>query len=209
MLAILVSACQPEPAVTQAPAAAPSAEADAFPYHFQAPEGWRSEVVTFPLRFAPELGYEGHGDVRFAPGMFTAGADDFWTYSFVWWLPSSTEMTPERLSTDMNTYFSGLAALIMRSRELDVPDYNASAHFTPSDEARRGASQNLSLKGRVETFDAFTTQSPVALNAHVDAIPCPDHDRLALIFAFSPQPYTHENWRALSEIKAGFHCEKD
>ena len=187
----------------------PQAEAEVFPYVFTAPDDWRSEVVTFPLSFAPELGYEGHGDVRFAPGMFTAGADDFWTYSFVWWLPADTEISAERLSADMDTYFSGLAALIMASRELDVPEHNASAHFTARGEASAAASQNLSLKGRVETLDAFATQSPVALNAHVDTVPCPEQDRLALIFAFSPQPYAHENWRALDAIKTTFQCSAE
>ena len=31
------------------------AEAEAFPYVFSAPDDWRTEVVTFPLSFAPEL----------------------------------------------------------------------------------------------------------------------------------------------------------
>ncbi len=195
--------------VGQARAQDTKTQAEAFPYSFQAPEDWRSEVVTFPLSFAPELDYEGHGDVRFAPGMFTAGADDFWTYSFVWWLPSDTEISAAGLSADMDTYFSGLAALIMSSRELEVPEHNASAHFTARDEISAEASQSFSLKGRVETLDAFATQSPVALNAHIDAVPCPDQYRLALIFAFSPQPYAHENWRALDAIKTAFQCSAE
>ena len=187
----------------------PQADAEAeraFPYVFTAPEDWRTEVVTFPLSFAPELDYEGHGNVRFAPGMFSAGAEDFWTYSFVWWLPADTEISAQRLSADMNAYFSGLAELIMASRELEVPEHKASANFTMRADDKADASQTLSLEGRVETFDAFATQSPVALNAHVNGVPCPDQDRLALIFAFSPQPYAHENWRALEAIRTGFQC---
>jgi len=180
-----------------------------FPYTFTAPESWRKEVVTFPLSFAPELDYEGHGDVRFAPGMFTTGAEDFWTYSFVWWLPLDTEITPARLSVDMNTYFSGLANIIMKSREQDVPDYNASAHFEVSGNPRASATQGMSLEGRVETLDAFATQKPVALNAKAELIPCLAQDRIALIFGFSPQPFSHENWNALNQINAGFQCSPE
>ena len=202
-LAILVSACQPEPVVTQAPDAAPSAEADAFPYHFQAPEDWRSEVVTFPLSFAPELNYEGHGDVRFAPGMFTAGAEDFWTYSFVWWLPADTEISAERLSADMDTYFSGLAALITRANERDLPEFPASATYTSSAGTDGGV-----LKGRIETLDAFATQSPVTLNSKVTQIRCEAHERKAVLFAFSPKASDHPNWAALNKIRADFRCDK-
>ena len=180
-----------------------------FPYTFTAPESWRKEVVTFPLSFAPELDYEGHGDVRFAPGMFTTGAEDFWTYSFVWWLPLDTEITPDRLSVDMNAYFSGLANLIMKSREQEVPDHKAFAHFQMSDNPHASGSRNMALEGRVETLDAFATQKPVALNAKVELIPCLAQDRIALIFGFSPQPFSHENWNTLNQIKAGFQCSPD
>ena len=141
--------------------------------------------------------------------MFKTGADDFWTYSFVWWLPLDTDITPERLSVDMSAYFSGLADAIMISRELDVPDYTASSNFEVSNHPRTTASDGISLQGRVETLDAFATQKPVALNANVDLIPCPAQDHLALIFGFSPQPYSHENWRTLNEIKANFQCSPE
>ncbi|MEO9969354.1 MAG: hypothetical protein ABJG15_05920 [Hyphomonadaceae bacterium] len=211
-LALITAACQPAPEADPQSVTAQATETatdPAFPYRFTAPEGWRTEIVTFPLSFAPELDYEGHGDVRFAPGMFDPETDAFWTYSFVWWLPLNTEITPDRLSADMNTYFSGLAALIMTSREEDVPDYTASAYFTLSDDLRLPTTEGMSLDGRVETLDAFATQSPVGLNAHVDAVPCPDQSRLALIFGFSPQPYAHENWRALDTIRAGFQCHAE
>ena len=117
-----------------------------------------------------------------------------------------TEIKPARLSVDMNTYFSGLANLIMKSREQDVPDYNASVHFEVSGNPRASAIQGMSLEGRVETLDAFATQKPVALNAKADIIPCPVQGRLALVFGFSPQPLSHEIWNTLNEIKAGFQC---
>ena len=117
-----------------------------------------------------------------------------------------TEITPDRLSVDMNAYFSGLANLIMKSREQDVPDYNAYAHFEVSDNPRASVTQGMSIEGRVETLDAFATQKPVALNAKVELTPCLAKGRLALIFGFSPQPFSHENWSTLNEIKAGFQC---
>ena len=178
------------------------AEAATFPYAFTAPEGWRSEVVTFPLSFAPELDYEGHGDVRFAPGMFTAGAEDFWTYAFVWWLPLDTEISAARLSTDMDTYFTGLAKLITRANERDLPEFPASATYTSSAGTDGGV-----LKGRIETLDAFATQSPVTLNSKVTQIRCEAHERKAVLFAFSPKASDHPNWAVLDKISADFRCD--
>jgi len=34
------------------------------------PQGWRSEVIRFPLDFAPSLAHRGYEDLRFPPGMF-------------------------------------------------------------------------------------------------------------------------------------------
>jgi len=42
-----------------------------------------------------------------------------------------------------------------------------------------------------------------------EGIPCPAQGRLALIFGFSPQPLSHENWNTMNEIKAGFRCSAD
>ena len=71
-------------------------EAAEVPFHLPTPEGWRTETIPFPLEFAPELDYEGVEELRFAPGMFTEGAEDYWTYAFVWWLPSDVALGPEQ-----------------------------------------------------------------------------------------------------------------
>ena len=90
-----------------------------------------------------------------------------------------------------------------------MPDFTAFGHFEMSDNPSTSASRGKAFTGRVETLDAFATQKPVALNANVEGIPCPAQGRLALIFGFSPQPLSHENWNTMNEIKAGFRCSAD
>src|SRR5688500_2734436 len=51
------------------------------PFAWPVPAGWRTETIPFPLGFAPTLPYTGIEELRFAPGMFKAGSDDFWTYA--------------------------------------------------------------------------------------------------------------------------------
>jgi len=182
---------------------ASEAETPAIPYHFPVPERWRQEIVTFPLSFAPALDYTGHGDVRFSPGMFDPDADDFWTYAFIWWVPVDTEISAARLSTDMNTYFSGLAALVTEMGERDLPPYKADATYFEYHHI-----SGPSLIGRVNTLDAFATHAPIGLNAKVDELICETHKRKAIRFTFSPQPFGHNQWEKLKQVRDGFACNK-
>jgi len=45
------------------------------------PAGWRSEVIPFPLDFAPAIHHGGLEDLRFPPGMFDPRSPDYWSYS--------------------------------------------------------------------------------------------------------------------------------
>jgi len=180
---------------------AAEADAPAIPYHFPLPDGWRQEIVTFSLSFAPTLEYNGHGDVRFSPGMFTAGAEDFWTYAFIWWVPL-TEISPARLSADMNTYFSGLAKLVTEGQGRTLPPYKADATYFEYHHI-----DGVSLLGRVNTLDAFATHAPIALNGLVDELVCSEHSRKAVRFAFSPQPFGHAQWEKLKEVTISFACQ--
>ena len=44
-----------------------------------APEGWRAEIIDFPLSFAPEIDLTGFEDIRFSPGWADSTSIDFWT----------------------------------------------------------------------------------------------------------------------------------
>src|SRR5690348_7269453 len=55
------------------------------------PEGWRREVIPFPLDFAPEIGYRGVEELRFAPRFFDPAAPTYWSYAFAWLLEGAPE----------------------------------------------------------------------------------------------------------------------
>ena len=65
----------PSPTPATATTAAPTADAPATAPKqslpgWEVPAGWRSEVIPFPLDFAPSLTHRGFEEIRFAPGMF-------------------------------------------------------------------------------------------------------------------------------------------
>jgi hypothetical protein len=171
------------------------------PFSLPTPEGWRTETIPFPLGFAPELDYTGLEELRFAPGMFTVGAEDYWTYAFVWWVPLENNPGIERLQTDLETYFFGLTRVVARGNGFDPGNPTYEAKLNAIDESRPDR-----LRGRVLTFDAFAARKPVELKLRVENLPCEEQGRRALIFLLSPQAEGHEVWTRLESIKDGFRC---
>lgn len=172
------------------------------PFSLPIPDGWRTETMPFPLGFAPELDYAGLEELRFSPGMFTAGAEDYWTYAFVWWIPLASDPDAEKLQADLVAYFFGLTRVVARGNGFDAGNPTFEATLREIGEAAPGR-----LAGRVVTFDAFTTRSAVELNVQIENRPCEKAGHRALIFLLSPQAEDHAVWRSLEKIRGGFRCD--
>ena len=57
------------------------------------PDNWRKEIIAFPIGFAPEIKFKGFEDIRFAPGWSDSTSNEFWTYTFVWYIEKDQPMT--------------------------------------------------------------------------------------------------------------------
>ena len=188
-------------------------EAPVAAFFMPTPEGWRTETIPFPLGFAPELAYEGLEEIRFAPGMFQEGSEDFWSYAFVWWLPIATPLDAETLSTDLESYFRGLTLAVSEANGFDPGEAIFEAAIRPvASERDESGSDGSSTDGRrfsgeVRTFDAFATRKPVELNARIEIWACQPHQRQVVFFEFSPQPPSHAIWNVLHGIREDFRCE--
>jgi hypothetical protein len=190
-------------------AAAGDEDKTAVPFFVPTPEGWRTETIPFPLEFAPELNYEGLEELRFAPGMFTADSNDFWTYAFVWWIAGDTTINPDSLATDLEIYFSGLADAVAKEREIDASGATYDVQLAAPDSTSSWAVGHVAdYMGTARVFDPFVTGEMLSLNVRVKEISCPGQSRLAVIFELSPQPYTHPVWIGLAGIRDGFRCRK-
>jgi len=180
-------------------------ESPTVPFFLPTPDGWRTETIPFPLEFAPELDYSGVEELRFAPGMFDAEAEDFWTYAFVWWIDDESTIEPERVSRELEFYFSGLAEAVAESREFETGDAGSEVEMARVD---REKSLAVDYVGTATVFDSFATKQSVHLNLRMVTLPCPTQPQQAVVFELSPQPFSHEIWSTLEEIRAGFRCER-
>lgn len=164
------------------------------------PRGWESEVIPFPLPFAPELGYEGVEELRFAPGMFEAGSATYFTYSFIWWLNGKQGFDAETLQADLLAYFAGLYRNVSRTNEKSTKDFSATVERLPAGPKQQN--QVANYKGTIYWTDPFVTEQPLALNVKASTWFCPDQNRTAVIFLLSPQPFEGNNWKVLDSVEA-------
>ena len=163
--------------------------------HLPVPAGWRTETIPFPLGFAPGLPYRGLEELRFAPGMFRPGAEDFWTYSFVWVLEDAVALDPEALATDLEVYFDGLTAAVRASKQLGPAGLEATCSLRVAGEG---------LVGTARLLDAFATQEPVELHVRLSRLEPPAGSRGALYFELSPRPLEHPVWETLASMGEGY-----
>ena len=194
----------PDAADTEDGQAAPEeAAAPELPFHLPLPEGWRAETIPFPLGFAPELPYTGLEELRFAPGMFRPEAEDYFSYSFVWWVEPGTLFEADRLASELELYFRGLSDAVLAEAGGTPEDAVFSARVSTrhvKDVSRRR------FEGRVEIHEPFAARDQLTLFLRAEAFNCIDPDHRVIYFQFSPQPEGHPVWKTLREIGEGFRC---
>jgi hypothetical protein len=125
------------------------------PAKWSVPAGWRSEVIPFPLDFAPALAHRGVEEIRFPPGFFDPASPQRWSYVFVWRLEDPAELAPDALAAELTTYFQGLVHAVDPSGTEPV-----SVQVSPE----------LAITAHLE--DAFKTHAPIDLAGTAERRTC-------------------------------------
>jgi len=158
-------------------------------------KGWGTELMKFPLDFAPEIDFKGVEDIRFAPGWSKKGAEDFWTYKFVWMLESDPSINAVKLERVLSLYFNGLMNDVGKSKRMDLNEI-----ATTKVSLHELWNNPVSFSGSADIWDVFFTQAAVHLNLKVIKRYCSQKQKYLLIFEFSPQPFKHQIWSAMDKI---------
>ena len=156
---------------------------------------WGKEIFPFPIRFAQNINYEGVEEARFPPeGWSDANHQNFWSYAFAWDINLDKKITETELASDIETYFDGLVGVEV-NKELEK--YKASALFI---EIENNDTRSL-FKGKVKTYDGFTTKKAITLYVLVESQYCKKEGRSVLLFRFSPKDFTDNVWKMLEKVK--------
>ncbi len=158
------------------------------------PESWRKELLTLPLRFAPELDYKGLEFVRFSKGWSDKTSDEFWTYKFAWYLDEPANLTTERLNKELQIYFDNLLNLVGKGKGI------AKEKITATKATLSYSKRRKTYKGQVTIFDVFFSETLQTLNIKVSPSYCDTSKKHIVYFEFSPQPFKHKLWKVMKDI---------
>jgi hypothetical protein len=171
-------------------------------YSLPLPETWKSETIPFPIDFAPSIPYHGIEDLRFTPGWGNANSNDYWTYTFLWFVDGTPPVNASLLNSYMATYFDGL----YHSNNKSSPD---STGFTKPNitVAATATGDQETYAGKISTLN-FLTKKKIEFYVTIHVQRHADANETAIFFEISPKPYNNPVWSELDSIINGFQLQK-
>jgi hypothetical protein len=163
------------------------------PESWPVPQGWKHELIAFPLDFAPQLPHRGVEEIRFPPGFLDQKSPNHWSYAFVWRLDNPAVLDANGLAGELTTYFRGLCV------EVDGDKHR----FDPNQIAATATPNGGAFDVAVHLFDAFGDASPVDLVGHAGRRPCGDGSLWTLVLAPKSSPITGQLYELAGQAACG------
>jgi len=168
----------------------------------EAPEKWRKESFTFPLRFAPSIPYLGTEFLRFPPEWDQFETEGGFSYVFVWEVKAQP-VTAEDVEEYLEIYFNGLMRNVANARRVTAPEVKAVVAGHPM---TRVDNWEQAFGAQVRTWNTFSKGEPILLYAEVTQRHC-GPDRMQLFFALSPSRRDRPIWNSLRDVRKATTCE--
>ncbi len=162
---------------------------------------WRYERIDFPLPFAPELKYDGFEELSFAPGMFNAQSDTYFTYIFAIKITNDVTIDAGLLKSFLQTYYRGLCRTVAEGTDFDI-DVSKITAVVREDHYEAQHARHFSAT--LESFDPFVTGKPLTLHLQMLAIESSPTDH-RIFAAVSPKPAEAPVWKLLRRLERQFH----
>jgi len=166
-----------------------------------APDNWQSEIIPFPVSFAPAIDFVGFEDLRFSPGWSDSTSQEFWTYSFVWYIEMDSAMTERKLTESFNMYYDGLMRVDL-TNQADTANSNqldkTLGLFVKTSEG---------FTGKVRVYDAFFTKDYMILNIKVKESFCSKTNKQIIFCHISPKAFDHKVWGIFDDVRLKVKCE--
>jgi len=166
-----------------------------------APDNWQSEIIPFPLGFAPAIGFVGFEDLRFSPGWSDSTSQEFWAYSFAWYIEMDSAMTESKLTESFNIYYDGLMGVVFKNQ----------ADTTNSTQLDKTlclfVKTNAGFTGKMRVYDAFFTKDYMTLNIKVKESFCPKTNKQIILCNISPKTFDHAVWKIFNDVRLKVKCE--
>jgi len=158
-----------------------------------APAGWRFERIDFPLDFAAGLDYEGFEELWFAPGMFTAGADSYFSYVLGVRIEEDTAVTEAFVQSFLEVYYRGLCE--GREPALDLSGFKVVVER-----------EDPGYVAVIDMVDPFVTHEALRLRLEIEVHAGARHTEL--FGAVSPLPVEAAIWKELRGMRAAWSAAR-
>jgi len=173
--------------------------ADAVSVQWECPDGWRQEKIELPPSFAPAMTLKGVEEIRFAPGMFQADSDSFFSYVLVLCLPDAGLPDKDALHRELGAYYRGLAAAVAkgRGRTIDVDAFQLTLTAKSGDPPQPGIRE---WTGTLKWTEPFVTGTEQTLHLEIRAGKVGDSDVYVSMCA-SPSTPGAAIWEKLRDVR--------
>lgn len=172
-------------------------------FEFPVPKGWQSENIKFPIEFAPSIIYTGTESLRFMPGFESAISQEYWSYSFLWWLDGKPAITDTSLMIDLRNYYQGLVQ--SNAKQKNIPAAKLGPPLVEIHKVETSQPVDEVFAGKIIFTDYMAVaQNKISLNCMITKKICGNHT--AVLYKLSPQPLEQPVWKQLDSLGNQFKC---
>ena len=168
------------------------------------PDAWKQlvwdcgigyDATNYPAGCTPIIAFDGHEPQEFleqAPGFEAYEPtdpehDEYFSYTFAWWLPGEVAVTAPALSTDFVSYYQGLMGWCFEDPGCE--ESNFKAHFAPvAEPGTCGGRGDEEFTGEVQIQEEFFTGNVITLNFFARKHYCANAGHTVVTFSASPEP---------------------
>ncbi len=176
---------------------------------------WKGERIQLPPPFAPAMKLKGIEEIRFAPGMFDASSDTFFSYAFVFSVPKDQELTQEIIQREILEYYRGLAGAILKRKGVDADTgkftfkLEQAKEATGTPEKVPASARAIQYHGELTWVEPFVTAKPQVLYFEIQSWADPVRSRNYLFVCTSPKAIgdSDATWKELRTIRRTFEVK--
>ena len=173
------------------------------PYALNIPEKWSAELFSLPADFAPAMTYKGVEDIRFAPGWGDSISEDYWSYTYLWWLDGKPTIDAGSLQENLQAYYTGLVNRNVTGRK--IPGNKVVPTQATIKKIKTVDGDVQTFIGSIHMLD-YMTQRPIILNTIIHQKDCVSENQVSVFVEISPKPYKHFIWQQMDKIQKNFSC---
>lgn len=156
---------------------------------FNKTKNWKTEIINFPIDWAPNLKLTGFEELLFMPNWSNSINDEFWSLVIGWNVNATIPLSLKEIEHNFKSYFDGLMK----------PNHWATNFPEPEVQFKKNIEEKF--VGEMKFFDGFYTGKIITVHVLGEQLFCKKSEKTIVVFRLSPKEYHHKIWENLNEIK--------